>query len=451
MVPCLTLIALCLGLPGCALFGKKQPAPAAGAPDPLLPRTDPNPGASPDKKASAAAPTNPVVQTSTGNGLLAGKVIDSFSRSPAEAYILVSCPKQDGQSEKKPIDVAADSQGYFTITGLKPGRHYQLQARARDGNRMLAGSTWAMAPNTRVLILISEDFVTKNTPPIPPPPVWPGLKDREQKTAARLDQPRAIQPKDADRIATGPDSRRGQIHVTPPEPKNETDINNDGGFERTPAAPPVKVAPDRIAESGNPDVKKGPVVKTPPIGPEPAPQWTPPTPPTTKSDGWSPPSVAPANRVPMCVLAGKQLVNFALYDLDNKPWEFRNRTGRLVLLDFWGTKCMPCRQAIPHLKILQNQYRAAGLQVIGIAYEDGGTANEQRRLVDMICQRLQINYKVLMGGQKCPVKTDFGVRYLPTMVLLDQNGWIIYSHEGLPSADDWVDLEQKIQRWLGAK
>jgi thiol-disulfide isomerase/thioredoxin len=435
------MVALCLGVTGCSLFGKKQPPqPTASPGDPLLsPRADRgNPAAGAERQASADAPVNPVVPTSAGNGVLAGQVIDSFGRPPAEAYVLVQCPKQGGDTEKKPIDVAANPQGYFTITGLKPGRHYQLTARARDGNHMLAGMTWATAPNPRVLIRISEDFVTRNTPPVPPPPSWPGAKEKERAAAAHLEQPRPADGNTPPKVVSA-DQGWGPIRVETPDPKREAS-DDHSSFDREPAAPAQpKLRPQDIVQDGRKALEKGPLINWQ-AGPSQAP-----------NRGWSPQRVPPADKVPSCVLSGKILVNFALYDLDDKVWEFRNRTGRLVLLDFWGTWCVPCRQAIPHLKILQERYRAAGLQVVGIAYENGGTPAQQRTKVDELCQRLQINYKVLMGSRNCPVQTDFGVRSLPTMVLLDKNGWIIYSHEGLPTGDEWQELESKIQGWLGVR
>jgi thiol-disulfide isomerase/thioredoxin len=435
------LVAVCLGLSGCAFFQKK-PAPAGQpGPDPLLPRPNPDRPAEPSA-AAEAQPSNPVLPTSAGSGILAGQVIDSSSRPPAEAYILVTSPKQGREPEKKPIDVAANPQGYFTISGLTPGRHYQLIARARDGNRMLAGITWATPPNIRVLIRMREDFYTKNTPPIPPPPVWPGAKDPKAAEAQAENTKPESQAKPEKTAATR-DPVWGPGDAQPAEPRREPDKATQIGPIQTPAMPvePAPVQPDKTRIADNKNLAQNP---SPPVwmGPRPSNQPKPNSPPVPSME---------ATRVPSCVLVGNQLMNFALYDLDDRVWQFRQRQGKLVLLDFWATYCKPCLEEIPHLKILQQNYRTAGLQVIGIAYEDGGTPQEQRRRVDDFCQVKEINYKVLMGSANCPVFAQFGIRVYPTLVLLDENGWIVWKHEGGLNRDELDELEGAIKRRLGVR
>jgi thiol-disulfide isomerase/thioredoxin len=428
------MVTLSLGLSGCSLFQKKGTPPAQNNPDPLLPRADTSGGRAPDRRASAES-DNPIVPTGAYSGILAGQVIDSFSRPMPDAYVLVKNPKQEGKTKKAAIDIAANSRGYFTISGLTPGVHYQLTARARDGRRMMAGITWASPPNPRVLIRISEDFVSKNTPPIPPPPAWPGSKD-EKTASAQQDNPKTTgKDKPDGPIAKGEQAWMPGLGQEVEPKRNESEPDQVGSVQAPVDANPAKpVRPDSIADSGLARNKDVPL-KTPPLfGPRPKSPSSP---------------VVPASRVPSCILAGNQLTNFALYDLDNKPWEFRQRTGKVVLLDFWGTRCGPCLGAIPNLKIWQDRYRKAGLQVIGIAYENEGSAERNRRRVDSFCQQWKINYRVLMGCEDCPVLTSFHVTGLPTLILLDQNGWVIYRHTGRLPDEEWLDLERRLRQWLG--
>ncbi len=155
--------------------------------------------------------------------------------------------------------------------------------------------------------------------------------------------------------------------------------------------------------------------------------------------------------MPSCVLMGQTLHNFALNDVNGQPWEFRQRRGRLVLLDFWGSWCLPCQHAIPHLKDLTLRYEPYGLEVIGIAYEEGTTA-EQVQKVNRVRNRLGINYRLLMGSDRsqCPVRTQFQVRSWPTLVLVDEQSRIIWRSEGLDQ-EHLKELEIIIRQRLGLR
>jgi thiol-disulfide isomerase/thioredoxin len=347
---------------------------------------------------------------------LAGRVIDSYDHNPPPTYIQVVAA-QDG-AKGAPIKVAPDPQGYFTIAGLVPGQSYQLIARTRDGYPKLAGSTWAKPPNPRVLIQMSADLPSSSTPPAPAAPALPGQKSGPTNSIGPFNTPER-NPGQANNQGSAPLRPSGGfipgprgIEIGPPVRINEA----------PPAQPQAEVRPQDIAV--NPGVARR---DTPPANI-----------PSQGGNGSLLPgqdspyaSLSPA-RVPSCVLTGKQLHNFALYDLEGRPWEFRNHQGKLVLLDFWGTWCLPCLRATPHLRILQENYGPAGLEVIGIDYERDGTLQEQLRKVQSVRDRLGLNYRLLVGNmQNCPVKSQFGVRVFPTLVLLDENNRIIWREEGL--------------------
>ncbi len=481
VVPWVSLVSLCLALTGCNTFGKKgQPSPAAVA---TRPTVDPNlpPRGGPDVPPPVTAPPSPVPEA---NGILAGQVVDSYNRTPPATFIEVSSPGEPGKAGA-PIEVAADGQGYFTIQGLQPGRAYQLVARAHDGERLLAGTAWVRPPNPRVLIRISEDLATKHTPPMPPAPIYPG-----RSPALGQPVPPAPPTPPAPPPPAWPDATQAPSPAPPPP---------------SPAAPPPPApipvpasgaAPAPAANGGKPPAEIGRPIKDPePVSPPPrpvqgsrpqdiangpiaradvpvnVPSWTPsaPTPPAAPppgGSGWpttaSPSPAAPsppaamavavaAAPVPFCVLTGYQLNNFALNDLNGQRWEFRNRRGRLVLLDFWGTWCRPCQEAIYHLRILQQQYGSAGLEVVGIAYEEAAPLPAQIQRVNQVSQRLKVNYRILMGGgNRCPVREQFQVHVWPTLVLLDETGKIIWRGEGVDQ-QKWWDLELLVRQRLGVR
>jgi thiol-disulfide isomerase/thioredoxin len=411
------MAGLCMGMTGCSLFNRRPGASdrAADAKD-ALPFKPPEP-----QPAMGRGPSD-----SDLGGLLAGRVIDSSNNRPAEAYVRWVC--LEDKEVEAPVDVAVSPEGYFTIQGLKRGKHYKLMARARSGDRVLAGVTYTEAPNVRVLIKVSEDFVTPNTPPLPGAPAYPGPGAAPKQAAPKkAEQPAA---------AMAPTWQPAGDGLPPPTigkplPRAETG---------TPLPPPV---PERIAQDGG--LAKGSV-------PAKIPTWTP----GDAQPPAAPPSPMananlPAAPVPSCVLVGKQLVNFALRDLNGDAWEWkRHRRGKLVLLDFWSTTCVPCVQTVPLLRILQEKYGWAGLEVVAIASEKGATHEEKAHKVAGVCSRLQTNYRLLLdGGDMCPVRRDFAVQYFPTLVLLDENGWIQWRHHGQLSRAELDDLELRIKRRLG--
>jgi thiol-disulfide isomerase/thioredoxin len=402
-------------LAGCSLFGKKsndQPKPfmGSGSSGALAPTTDP------------AATADNSIPPPGASGLLAGQVIDRSNHRPAKVYIQVVDLQDTRTAPAAKLEVESQQDGYFVVQGLKPGRHYRLIARAKDGDRLLTGTTLAMPPNPRLSILISEENTTPDTPGVPDPPAVPG------------------------RAPAG-----GGSDATPSAPKPKS----DGGGSGTPSSPTGSVPSTSPATTANPAlIADSPVAVRPPSPPVDVPgpgggTYIPPAPTPSRDNATFPAVVVPTDprpdgptgptprppelptQVPSCVRVGNKVENFALYDLDGKVWELRrNRSGRLVLLDIWTQPCAPCVAAFPLLEDLHRRYAGRGVEVIGIAYLHDGTPTEQARHVDFVCRRHSIKYLTLLGtGENCPVRRKLAPNGYPTVVLLDAKGNILW-HSG---------------------
>jgi thiol-disulfide isomerase/thioredoxin len=74
--------------------------------------------------------------------------------------------------------------------------------------------------------------------------------------------------------------------------------------------------------------------------------------------------------------------------------------GKVVLVNIWGTWCPPCREEIPHLIEIQDDYRDQGFEIIGIDFE-GQTAQDEddiNRGLQKFAEDNGINYRLSLGG-----------------------------------------------------
>ncbi|HJT68016.1 MAG TPA: cytochrome c biogenesis protein/redoxin [Pyrinomonadaceae bacterium] len=103
--------------------------------------------------------------------------------------------------------------------------------------------------------------------------------------------------------------------------------------------------------------------------------------------------------------------------LAGKPFRLKELQGQVVLLNFWATYCIPCREEIPALNQLQHELEAQGLRIVGASLDDSidGVNSYQKDVV-------RFDYQVLLGGSDAKVKFEQSV--LPTTYLIDRQGRI---------------------------
>ena len=130
--------------------------------------------------------------------------------------------------------------------------------------------------------------------------------------------------------------------------------------------------------------------------------------------------------------------DFTLPQLDGQPLRLSSYRGKVVLLDFWATWCVPCREEIPHFVELQEKYRTSGLQIIGVSLDDGPEP------VRTFYQQFHLNYPVVMGTAKTG-ELYGGVLGLPIAFVLDEEGRIRAKHIGATSP---ATIEKEITQFL---
>jgi len=119
---------------------------------------------------------------------------------------------------------------------------------------------------------------------------------------------------------------------------------------------------------------------------------------------------------------GSPAPEFALRDLNGNGVRLSDLRGKAVLLDFWGTWCGPCREAMPMVELLHRQFRDKRLVVLGVDYEEPAATRE-------FLQKFGYTLPSLYDPKK-QVHNEFKVGAFPTSVLVDKEGKIAWFKVG---------------------
>jgi len=126
----------------------------------------------------------------------------------------------------------------------------------------------------------------------------------------------------------------------------------------------------------------------------------------------------------------------ALLDRAGKAVRLESFKGRVVLVDFWATWCIPCRVSLPAYDDLIRRYQKRGFEVLAV------NIGESRAQVDAYFTGREPLIRILMDPRGSTTGS-FKVRALPTSVMIDREGYIRYTIVGfedsaLPAYDERV-------------
>jgi peroxiredoxin len=141
------------------------------------------------------------------------------------------------------------------------------------------------------------------------------------------------------------------------------------------------------------------------------------------------------------VKLGQPAPDFSTLDLSNSLVSLTSYHGKkVVLLDFWATWCSPCRMEMVELQSLQDKFKDNGFEVLSV--NQGEAAEDVKRFIE----RKKYGFHVLLDSDGA-ASAKYGVRAIPTLVLVDKDGVIQWLQVGYESKSS--QLEQKIRSLIG--
>jgi thiol-disulfide isomerase/thioredoxin len=128
---------------------------------------------------------------------------------------------------------------------------------------------------------------------------------------------------------------------------------------------------------------------------------------------------------------GAAVLNIVLPDAEGRQQALAQWRGKVLVVNFWATWCVPCREEMPQFVATQARDGARGVQFVGIAVDDP-------EKVRSFAKQIGLNYPALIGGFgaiELTKRLGNELAALPFTIVLDQGGRVAYTQLGPLKAD----------------
>ena len=134
------------------------------------------------------------------------------------------------------------------------------------------------------------------------------------------------------------------------------------------------------------------------------------------------------------------LPDFTLATREGTEVSLSDFEGKVLVLNFWATWCLPCKVEIPFFNKTYAEYREQGVEFVAVSEDAGGWSD-----IEAFVQETPIAYPVLLDLDESAGQAVGGLPGLPVTVFVDRRGRMAYKHVGITDIDT---LRTNIERLL---
>jgi cytochrome c biogenesis protein CcmG/thiol:disulfide interchange protein DsbE len=124
------------------------------------------------------------------------------------------------------------------------------------------------------------------------------------------------------------------------------------------------------------------------------------------------------------------------------PVSLKQLHGKVVLVDFWGTFCTPCKSSFPKLQALNAKYAASGLKIVGISEDEA----EDKAKIPAFATTYGAQFAIAWDEDRS-ISQRYQPETMPSSFLIDRKGIVRFTHVGYRNGDE-VQIEKEIQDLL---
>lgn len=124
-------------------------------------------------------------------------------------------------------------------------------------------------------------------------------------------------------------------------------------------------------------------------------------------------------------LTGKAAPAFSAKDIDGKEVSLSDYLGKVVLLDFWASWCVPCREEFPFLIKFYEKHQKEDFIILAVNIDD-----QEENMRSFLSKFHTAHVFPLIFDREKTIPPLYELESMPTSIFIDKNGIIRYIHTG---------------------
>ena len=116
--------------------------------------------------------------------------------------------------------------------------------------------------------------------------------------------------------------------------------------------------------------------------------------------------------------------------------------GKVVLVDFWGTFCEPCKKSFPRLQELHDKLSAKGLKIVGISEDESDDKDKIPGFGETFGAKFTLGW-----DEDKTIAKAYKPATMPSTFIIDKKGVVRFAHVGFHDGEE-VEVEREIKELL---
>lgn len=134
--------------------------------------------------------------------------------------------------------------------------------------------------------------------------------------------------------------------------------------------------------------------------------------------------------------------DFSMQDINGNTIKLSELKGKVVLVDFWASWCIPCKKSMPHIIELYNNRADSSFTVIAV------NVDEEKSKINEFANSINVTFPFpVIFDKESKLPAQYNVEGMPTTIIIDKEGVIRFKDTGFTS-DVKEKMDSKIKELL---